>query len=172
MTQTPGGLIDSQRRARSLRLVDRADWYLVRQGSFEFLGAGDVSEADLRSVHRELGATGVFVCVAKPPRLENYLGKQPWGVRRLSFSSNVNGPAGPKLRWVAQGARLAVLPDLGSVWVDDEHLFPAGEEVPLPWTNPPVALIVVRPRTVYAAMKAMIGPSGPKRANPAAADVG
>jgi hypothetical protein len=172
VTQPPGGLVDSQRRARSLRLVDRADWYLVKKGSFELLGTGDVSEADLGSVHRELRASGVFVCVAKPPPLERYLGKQPWGVRRLSFSSRVNSPAGPKLRWVALGARLAVLPDLGAVWVDDEHLFPAGEQVPLPWTNPPVALIVVRPRTLYAAMKAMIGPGGPKRASPPATDRG
>jgi hypothetical protein len=161
----PGGLLDQQRRPKAIRLVGEADWYLVASGSFDLLGSGDVSEADLRSVHRELRDTGVFICVAKPAPLEKYLGKQAWGIRRLNWSAKVKTPTRPKLRWVAQGARIAVLPEVGTVWVDDEHLFTAGEPVPLPWTDPPVELTVVRPRTVYVAMKSVIGPDGPKRAN-------
>jgi hypothetical protein len=163
--QPPGGLIDLQRRPRAIQLVGGADWYLVTPGRFDLLGSGDVSQADLRNVLRELKDAGVFVCVAKPPPIETYLRRQPWaGRRRFSWTSSLKGPVTPKLRWVAQGARLAVLPDVGMVWVDDEHLFGAGEVVPLPWTDPLVELTVVRPSTVYAAMKAMVGVNGPKRA--------
>jgi hypothetical protein len=68
------------------------------------------------------------------------------------------------MRWVARGARVAVLPSSGPVWVDDEHLFAAGETVPLPWTQPLVEMVVVRPKTVLAALRAVIGPGGPRRA--------
>ena len=142
----------------------------MQQGRFELLGSGDVSDADLRSVHRELRDTGVFVCVAKPVPLEKYLPKANFGTRRISRSSNTALPTRPKLRWVAKGARLAVLPQAGSVWVDDEHLFKVGEVVPLPWTDPAVELVVVRPATVYAAMKSIVGAKGPKRAAPGMGD--
>jgi hypothetical protein len=162
--QPPGGLLDRQRRPRVIRLVGGADWYLVGPGRFDLVGSGDVSEADLRAVRRDLGGGALFVCVAKPQPLEKFLGKVPWGTRRIARSSNANTPTRPKLRWVAEGARLAVLPELGTVWVDGEHLFTVGEPVPLPWTEPLVELAVVRPPAVYAAMKAIVGADGPKRA--------
>jgi hypothetical protein len=164
MIGPPGGLLDQQRRPKSIRLVGKADWYLVGPGRFDLVGSGDVSDADLRSVHRELGTGGVFVCVAKPAPLEHYLPKRTWGTRRISRTFQQATPTYPKLRWVARGARLAVLPDVGTVWVDGEHLFSVGEPVPLTWTDPLVELTVVRPSTVYAAMKAMVGVNGPKRA--------
>jgi hypothetical protein len=96
--------------------------------------------------------------------LEKILGKSTWGTRRLARSSKLTVPTHPKLAWVARGARVAVLPGLGTVWVDDEHLFKAGERVPLPWTSPAIELVVVRPAAVRLAMKAAIGHDGPKRA--------
>lgn len=164
MTSPPGGLLDKQKRPKPVRLAGKTDWYLIAPGRFELVGSGDVSEADLRSVHRELGGGAVFVCVAKPAPLETFLPAQRIGTRRISRSLRQKAPTRPKLRWVAKGARLAVLPELGTVWVDDEHLFKVGELVPLPWTDPPVELLVVRPPTVFAAMKALVGPEGPKRA--------
>ena len=155
--------MDLQRRARTIQLAAKADWYLIKSGRFDLVGSGDVSAEDLRAVHRELGARGVFVCVAKPKPLEEVLA-QKWGTKRITRSSRAPAPIGPKLRWVALGARVAVLPDLGTVWVDDEHLFKAGDTVPLPWTEPPVALVVVRPSTVLEAMRVVLGPNGPKRA--------
>jgi hypothetical protein len=164
ITPLPGCLLEGQRRPKAIRLAGRVDWYLVTEGRFELVGSGDVSDADLRSVHGELGGTGVFVCVAKPVPLETYLPKANLGTKRITRSSKLKVPTYPKLRWVAKGARLAVLPDMGTVWVDGEHLFKAGEAVPLPWTEPLVELIVVRPAAVYAAMKAVLGPDRPKRA--------
>jgi hypothetical protein len=165
VTEPPGGLLDQQRRPKPIRLVGKADWYVISMGRFELVGSGDVSDADLRSVHRDLGADGVFVCVAKPPQLEQYLPKRAWGTRRISRAFQRATPLYPKLRWVARGARLAVLPEVGTVWVDGEHLFTVGEPVPLTWTDPLVELTVVRPPSVYAAMKAMVGEHGPKRAS-------
>lgn len=160
----PGGLNDQQRRPRALRLAGDLDWYVVSAGCFERVGSGDVSDADLRSVRRELGDAAVFVCVAKPVPLETYLPKAKLATRRITRSSRSKVRQAPKLRWVATGARLAVLPELGTVWVDDEHLFKVGDTVPLPWTDPPVELVVVRPAAIYAAMKVALGPNGPKRA--------
>jgi len=166
LTTPPGGLLDQQRRPRAWQLGGNLDWYLVSAGRFQRVGSGDVSEADLGAVHRELGDGAVFVCVAKPTPLETYLPKSRTAPRRMERSSRQNQRRQPKLRWVARGARLAVLPGLGTVWVDDEHLFKAGETVPLPWTDPPVALVVVRPATVFAAMRAVLGAKGPRRACP------
>jgi hypothetical protein len=160
----PAGLADQQRRAKSIRLATGADWYLVERGRFDLVGSGDVSDADLRSVERELGDSGVFVCVVKPRPIEEILGEKAWGTRRIRRSAGLRAPTPPKLRWVAQGARLAVLPGRGTVWVDTEHLFAVDEPVPLPWTEPLVELVVVRPATVLSAMKAMVGPGGPARA--------
>jgi len=164
ITPLPGSLLEGQRRPRATRLAGKVDWYVVARGRFELVGYGDVSDADLRSVHRELADSGVFVCVAKPLPLETYLPKANLGTKRITRSSRLKTPTHPKLRWVAKGARLAVLPDEGTVWVDDEHLFKVGEVVPLPWTDPRVELAVVRPAKVYAVMKAVLGPNGPKRA--------
>ena len=160
----PGGLSDQQHRPRPLRLGENLDWYVVSAGRFERVGSGDVSDEDLRSVARELGDTAVFVCVAKPVPLEAYLSKAQLGTRRITRSSRAKVRSSPKLRWVATGARLAVLPGRGTVWVDDEHLFKVGEAVPLPWTDPPVELVVVRPAAVYAAMRVALGRDGPTRA--------
>lgn len=160
----PGGLTDRQRRPKELRLGGNLDWYLVAEGHFDRVGSGDVSADDLQAVARELGDGAVFVCVAKPKQLESYLAKPAIGTRRITNSSKLAGKTPPKARWVARGARLAVLPSQGTVWVDDERLFKPGERVPLPWTDPAVELVVVRPATVYAAMKAVMGPKGPKRA--------
>jgi hypothetical protein len=164
-TLPPAGLLDQQRRPRAVRLVAQADWYLIGPGRFDLVGSGDVSEPDLRAVHREIGEGGVFVCVAKPPPLEQYLPKQPWRARRVSRTFQRAMPVRPKLRWVARGARLAVLPDAGTVWVDGEHLFPVGEPVPLTWTDPLVELVVVRPSSLYVTMKALVGTNGPNRAS-------
>ncbi len=160
----PAGLLDRQRRAKAIRLATRADWYVVTEGRFDLVGSGDVSEADLRAVGRELGDAGVFVCVVKPKPIEEILGRKTWGTRRIRRSVEDKATAPPKLRWVAQGARLAVLPGRGTVWVDNEHLFTVDEPVPLPWTDPLVELVVVRPATVLAAMKAIVGRNGPERA--------
>jgi hypothetical protein len=162
--QPPGGLLDQQRRPRAIRLAGQVDWYVVAAGRFERVGCGDVSEADLRAVGRELRDSGLLACVAKPPGLENYLGKADWGTKRILRSSKLKTPIAPKLRWVAKGSRLAVLPGRGTVWVDDEHIFKVDDTVPLPWTEPLVELVVVRPAAVYAAMKTLVGPDGPKRA--------
>ena len=164
ITPPPGGLLEGQRRPRLIRLAGHVDWYVAARGRFELVGSGDVSDADLRSVHDELRDTAVFVCVARPVPLEHYLPRANVGTKRITRSSRLKVPTRPKLRWVAKGARLAVLPDQGTVWVDDEHLFKVGEVVPLPWTDPLVELVVVRPAAVYAAMKAVLGPKGPKRA--------
>jgi hypothetical protein len=162
--QPPGGLVDQQRRPRVIRLAEKVDWYVVAAGRFERVGCGDVSEADLRAVGRQLGDTGLFACVARPPGLENYLRKADWGTKRIMRSARMTTPVAPKLRWVAKGSRLAVLPGRGTVWVDDEHIFKVGDTVPLPWTEPLVSLVVVRPAAVFAAMKVLVGPNGPKRA--------
>ncbi len=162
--EPPGGLTDGQRRPRAQRLGVNLDWYVAAAGRFERVGSGDVSDDDLRAVGRELGEAAVFVCVAKPKPLETHLRKPGVGTRRITRSSRLTGKVPPKARWVARGARVAVLPSKGTVWVDDEHLFKPGERVPLPWTDPPVELVVVRPAAVYAAMKAAMGRNGPKRA--------
>jgi hypothetical protein len=164
----PAGLMDRQRRSRAIQIAAKCDWYVVRTGSFDFVGKGDVSEADLRAVHRELRDQGVFVCVPKPTSLDEQLGAGRMGMkltpRRIRRSEEFGARLRPKLRWVALGARVAVLPADGPVWVDDEHLFKPGEVVPLPWTEPLVQMTVVRPKSVLEAMHSVLGPSGPKRA--------
>jgi hypothetical protein len=50
------------------------------------------------------------------------------------------------------------------VWVDRRRLFRPGELAILPWTEPRVKLAVVRPSTVQAAMREIIGRNGPRRA--------
>ncbi|MHB1508384.1 MAG: hypothetical protein ACYCST_05450 [Acidimicrobiales bacterium] len=160
----PGHLVDGQRRPRAARLAGATDWYLAAAGRFELVGSGDVSAADLSSVHDDLGWAGVFVCVAKPAGLESRLAAPDLGTRRITASSRRAVPARPKVAWVASGARLAVLPDVGSVWVDCEHLFRSGEIVPLPWTDPVVTLLVTRPGTIRTAIRSALGKEGPRRA--------
>jgi hypothetical protein len=160
--------MDRQWRARSIQVVAKCDWYVVRKGIFDYVGKGDVSEADLRAVHRELRDSGVFVCVPKPVSLDEKLGSSRLGMRltprRIRKSEAAGARLQPKLRWVALGARVAVLPDPGPVWVDEERLFVPGEVVPLPWTEPRIEMTIVRPKTVLEAMIAVLGPDGPKRA--------
>lgn len=160
----PAGLAHLQKRARISQLAARADWYLAVPGRFALVGIGDVSDADLRAVHRELRDKGVFVCVQKPRTVEDVIGRSTRSLRRITQSARSDAPVPPKIRWVALGARVAVLPLEGVVWVDDERLFAPGEKVPLPWTEPVVELTVVRPSAVAAAIRAVIGPGGPKRA--------
>jgi len=168
----PGGLVDGQRRPRALRLAKAVDWYFVDAGRFELVGTGDVSMRDVKAVRADLKEFGssqaVFVCVARPREIEEVIGKKSllnaWTLKRITWSEHQGRTIAPKLASVARGARLALLPEQGLAWVDGEHLFKAGETVPLPWTDPPVELVVVRPRTVLAALRAAIGPAGPDRA--------
>ncbi|MGO9558982.1 MAG: hypothetical protein ACLPQS_08420 [Acidimicrobiales bacterium] len=172
MNSPPGGLVDGQRRPRVLRLAKAVDWYIVDIGRFELVGTGDVSMRDVKAVRADMKEAGsplaVFVCVARPREIEEVIGKKSllntWSLKRITWSENQGKPIAPKLASVARGARLALLPDQGLVWVDGEHLFKPGETVPLPWTDPPVELLVVRPRTVLAALRTAIGPKGPERA--------
>ncbi|MGO9198627.1 MAG: hypothetical protein ACLQK4_16055 [Acidimicrobiales bacterium] len=174
MNSPPGGLVDGQRRPRVLRLARAVDWYVADADRFELVGTGDVSMSDVTAVRADLAkassAHAAFVCVARPREIEDVLGRKSrwvgaWGLRRITWSQSIGKPIAPKLAAVARGARLAVLPDQGLVWVDGERLFKPGETVPLPWTDPPVSLPVVRPRTVLAALRAAVGPQGPRRAN-------
>jgi hypothetical protein len=162
----PGGLMDGQRRGRAVQLVGGADWYIAEKGRFDFVGRGDVSEADLRAVSRER-PEAVFACVWRPRPIEDLV---PPGrafaahARRLAKVSRAVGSVRPKLAWVAKGARIAVLPGMGVRWVDGERFYPPGESVPLPWTNPPIELLTVRPSQLAQAMREAIGPDGPRRA--------
>lgn len=139
------------------------------EGRFCLIGAGDISVRDMRAVEADLresaSSKAVFVCVSRPREIEEVLGRRGrFGTKRITWSQRLSKPIAPKLAAVARGARLALLPGTGIVWVDGEHLFTPGETVPLPWTDPPVELTVVRPRTVLSAMREAVGPSGPKRA--------
>ena len=136
------------------------------------VGSGDVSLRDLDAVRGDLWAVGrqraVFVCVARPREIEEVLGKNRFGTKRLTWSERLRSPIRPTVSSVARGARLALLPGRGLVWVDGEHLFKQGETVPLAWMEPPVELEVVRPGVVKKALRAALGPSGPQRAEVAA----
>ncbi len=164
MTPAPGGLLDGQRRPRAVQLVAGADWYVVEAGRFDLVGRGDVSEADLRAVHRELPGA-IFVCVWRPRPLEDVLPpSRPFISRRIAKASKAAGTLHPKLQWVARGARVAVLPGLGVRWVDGERFYKSGDSVPLPWTNPRIEMTVMRPAELNRAMREAIGPEGPSRA--------
>jgi hypothetical protein len=157
----PGGLRDGQVRPRTAQLVGASDWYVVEEGRFDFVGRGEVSEADLLAVGREIPG-GVFVCVRQPKPLEEVLGERRIGTRRLRLAARMRRAPAPRLRWVARGARVAVLPGGRLVFVDGEHLFKEGEKVPLPWTSPAVSLVVLRPRALYRVMREVAGRDGPK----------
>lgn len=162
MIEIPGGLHDSTRRPRHLRVVSNGNWYLAGAGMLAKVGFGELALADLQAVQAELGER-VFLAHPEVRPIEKYLTGPPRLNRRLRWYEKLSSPPQPSLAAVARGAQVAVLPGSGVVWVDDEKVFRAGETVPLPWTKPPVELLVVRPRTVMAAMRQVIGPGGPKR---------
>lgn len=170
MNAPPGGLTDGQRRPRALQVASGVDWYVVDTGRFDLVGSGDVSMRDVKAVRAELresaSPTAMFVCVARPKEIEQVLNqKRQWGLRRITWSKELKKPIAPTVAAVARGSRLALLPEVGLVWVDGEKLFTPGETVPLPWTDPPIELLVVRPKRVLEAMRLAIGPTGPKRAS-------
>lgn len=166
MIALPGGIVDGQRRPRPLRLAAAVDWYLVTADRFELLGSGDLSERDAKAIRDELRASypagAVFVGVARPREIEDILPSK-WGTRRITWSERLRRPIAPSRAAVARGARLAVLSS-GPVWVDSERLFTPGESVPLPWTEPPVSLRVLRPRQLRRELDGVLGRAGPRRA--------
>lgn len=166
MIEIPGGLHDSTRRPKRLRVVSSGDWYLAGEGTLVKAGFGELGLADLEAVRRDLGRR-VFVAHPKVRPLENYLGRSgPRLNRRLRWYERMSSPPMPTVGAVARGAQVAVLPGRGVVWVDGEGLFKPGAPVPLPWTDPPVELVVVRPRDLIAELKLVIGPGGPRRVQP------
>jgi hypothetical protein len=171
MKPPPGGLVDGQRRPRVLRIAGAVDWYLADRNRFERLGSGDLSMQDIQAVQADLGVAdgskAVFVCVSRPKEIEEILGQgrgARWGTRRITWSTRLGEPIAPSRGAVARGARVALLPGRGLVWVDGERLFSRDETVPLPWTDPLVELAVVRPREVRRALRQAVGAKGPRRA--------
>jgi hypothetical protein len=166
LIEIPGGLHDSTRRPRHLRVVSNGSWFLAGEGTLAKVGFGELGMADLRAVQKDLGER-VFLAHPEARPIEAYLRGPARFAKRLRWFESLSSLPEPSLAAVARGAQLAVLPESGVVWVDDERVFRAGETVPLPWTKPTVELLVVRPRTVMAAMRRVIGPAGPKRVQPA-----
>jgi hypothetical protein len=167
--EIPGGLHDSTRRSRQLRVVSNGDWYLAAAGMLAKVGFGELAMADLEAVYADLGER-VFVAHPQIRPLERYLGGSKWLLRRIQWYEGLSAPPLPTVAAVARGAQVAVMPAVGVVWVDGEHVFRNGETVPLPWTDPPVELLVVRPPAVTAAMRRVIGKGGPKRVQPTPED--
>lgn len=160
----PGGLVEGRKLPRRLQVSGGGPWFVASRGTLARVGAGDLSLADLEAVRRDLGDS-VFVALPVARLLQQHLpAEDKWGTKRLRHYEKRRDRADPTAAALARGAQVAVLPDAGIVWVDGEKLFKAGEPVALPWTDPEVALQVVRPRTVRRAMRAAIGPRGPKRA--------
>jgi hypothetical protein len=165
--EIPGGLHDSTRRPRRLRVVSNGSWYLAAPGLLAKVGFGELALADLEAVFADLGER-VFLAHPEVKPIERYLTGSARLGRRLRWYERLSEPPQPSLAAVARGAQVAVLPaggpgPSGVLWVDGERAFHEGETVPLPWTDPPVALRVIRPRAVAAVMRAVVGPGGPKR---------
>ncbi len=140
-------------------------WFVAAPGIFDTAGTGDLSFENLQTIHADL-RDRVFVSLSAPKELRRYVGTQnKWAIFRVRLNRYERLPSQvrPKVATVAKGAQVAVLPGIGPVWVDGHRLFHEGETVPLPWTDPLVSLVVVRPRTVVKAMRKAIGPNGPKR---------
>ncbi len=174
MIPIPGGLFDSTRRPRRLQVVSFGNWYLAGPGLLAKVGFGELSLADLEAVHAELGER-VFLAHPQERAIGAYLTRGPspgegsrprFGFRRLLSEDNRALIEWPSVAAVARGAQVAVLPAEGPVWVDDQHLFKPLERIPLPWTDPPVEMTVVRPKTVIATMRQVIGPGGPTHVTP------
>lgn len=165
MELPPAGLIEGHRLPRRLRVNGGGAWFLAGPGSFNRVGAGDLSHENLQAVFAELGER-VFVSLPAPRQLEEFLGPQnKWAIfrPRLYRYEKLRRRVQPTIETIGREAQVAVLPGLGAVWVDGHRLFHDGETVPLPWTEPVVSLVAVRPRTVIRAMRRAIGPRGPKR---------
>ncbi len=162
MIEIPGGLYDSTRRPKRLRVVSNGDWFLAAKGLFARVGFGELALADLEAVRSDLG-NRVFVAHPEVRALEKYMkGGSGRLYKRIRWYESLSAPPMPSVAAVARGAQVAVLPNEGIVWVDGERLFEVGSKVPLPWTDPPVSLQVVRPKQVTAALRNVIGPSGPR----------
>lgn len=172
----PTALVDGRKLPRRLQVSGGGSWFLAGRGSFERVGAGDLSLEDLTSVEAELGKR-VLVALPILPLLQDHLTRAVresqgdrtstslWGAsRRVQRYEQLRDRKPPTVSAVARGAQVAVLPVLGAVWVDRRRLFRPGELAILPWTEPRVKLAVVRPSTVQAAMREIIGRNGPRRA--------
>lgn len=164
MVQAPGGLFDSTRRPRRLRVVSNGDWYLAGPGLLEKVGFGELALSDLEAVRADLGDRA-FLAHPEVRPLADYLRGSSRLPRRLR-ADRLTEPVSPSLAAVARGAQVAVLPELGIVWVDGEGIFKRYSEVPLAWTDPLISLPVVQARRVIACMRRIIGPGGPRRVQP------
>ncbi|HEV2360917.1 MAG TPA: hypothetical protein VGS21_04375 [Acidimicrobiales bacterium] len=183
MYRIPGGLFDSSKRPRKLQVCTWGDWFVGAPGLLLKVGFGELSMADLQAVDADLGDR-VFVAHAKPHPIENYLNGPGASTRKSGPTTAPSGLAGwvfrrglrpqrfygwsgqlppASLTGIARGAQVAVLPGRGPVWVDGEKLFKPGELVPLPWTDPLVEMLIVRPKEVIEALKLAVGPGGPTR---------
>ena len=175
----PAGIVDGRKLPRRLRVNGGGAWFLAGPGSFERVGAGDLSLGDLQLIAAELGNC-VFVALPALQSLQEYLGgpgPRPKPGAGPTISTSILGASRrvqryeqrrdetpPSIGAVAKGAQVAVLPKIGPVWVDGHRLFRPGEKATLPWTEPRVELVSVRPAVVRSAMRAAIGPRGPRRA--------
>src|SRR5271167_2218404 len=72
MLRVPAALVDGRRLPRRLQVSGGGPWYLAGQGSFERVGAGDLSYADLKEVETELG-DDVLVALPLLRSLQDYL---------------------------------------------------------------------------------------------------
>jgi hypothetical protein len=158
----PGGLFDSTRRPRHLRVVSNGAWYVAGRGSLQEVGFGELAMADLEAVRADLGGRA-FLAHPKVRTIEDVLGGGRRVPRRLRWHERVKDPLPPTLAAVARGAQVAVLPTEGIVWVDGEGIFKRERVVPLPWTDPLVLLPVMQPRQVIAVLREIVGPDGPRR---------
>lgn len=163
----PAGLIEGRRLPKRLRVNGGGPWFLAAEGAFELVGRGDLSHANLLAVQEDLRGR-VFVSLPFTRPLEEFLEKpnsllSGYVARRMRRVENSRSRQQPSVAAVARGAQVAVVPDLGVVWVDTHRIFKPGERAPLPWTEPLVELVVVRPRELRTAMERVIGPHGPKR---------
>ncbi len=167
MELPPAGLVEGHRLPKRLRVNGGGSWFLAAPGVFQRVGGGDLSYANLESVKDDLRGR-VFVSLPFTRPLEEYLEKpnsllSGYLARRMRRYENSRRKLRPTVAAVARGAQVAVVPDLGVVWVDGHRIFKGGELVPLPWTEPLVELVAIRPRQLQAAMELAIGPGGPKR---------
>ena len=175
MLPVPAALVDGRKLPRRLQVSGGGPWFLAGPGSFERVGSGDLSLADLKAVEAELGDR-VLVALPLLRSFQEHLSKKAessQGVglfaslgairRHLQHYEQVRDNAPPRVSAVARGAQVAVLPRFGPVWVDGHRLFRQGETATLPWTQPRVQLTVVRPSTVRAAMREVIARQPPRR---------